>query len=265
MGVSSCINTPTLQHRSKTRTATHCQLSTVNCHNNAMPIYRLDDLIAFPPVHHAEDGLLAVGGDLSEERLLLAYRSGIFPWYSEGEPLLWWSPNPRMVLFPSEFHCAQRLKRVIKRGTFTVTLDQDFASVIRACGETPRPGQDGTWITPEMEAAYVGLHRHGHAHSIECWQDGALAGGLYGVAIGGCFFGESMFSHQDNASKVAMHALCRAAEAWGIPIIDCQVANPHLLRLGAREISRKNFLVWLRQGLNTRLAPGAWVSLPPLT
>ncbi len=230
-----------------------------------MPIYRLDHFIAFPPVHHAEDGLLAVGGDLREERLLLAYRSGIFPWYSEGEPLLWWSPDPRMVLFPEEFHCSQSLKRVIKRGTFTVTLDQAFADVIRACGETPRPDQDGTWITPKMEAAYVNLHRKGHAHSIECWQEGTLVGGLYGIALGGCFFGESMFSHRDNASKVAAYALTQAARAWGIPLIDCQVANPHLLSLGAREISRKMFCQLLRDGLNTELAPDAWKILPPLT
>ena len=229
-----------------------------------MPVYRLDDFIAFPPVHHAEDGLLAVGGDLSEERLLLAYSSGIFPWYSEDEPLLWWSPDPRMVLFPGDFHCSQSLRRVIKRGIFSVTLNRAFPDVIRACGEAPRPGQDGTWITPEMEAAYVVLHRNGHAHSIECWRDGALAGGLYGVAIGGCYFGESMFSHQDNASKVAMHALTTAAKAWGIPFIDCQVANPHLIRLGAREVSRKTFCQLLRKGLDTPLSPEAWTVLPPL-
>jgi leucyl/phenylalanyl-tRNA--protein transferase len=230
-----------------------------------MPVYRLDKSIAFPPVHHADDGLLAVGGDLREERLLLAYRSGIFPWYSEGEPLLWWSPDPRMVLFPEEFHCSQRLKRVIKRGLFVVTLDRAFPEVIRACGETPRPGQDGTWITPAMEKAYVGLHRNGHAHSIECWLEDKLVGGLYGVAIGGCFFGESMFSHADNASKVAAFALTRAALAWGIPFIDCQVTNPHLLSLGAREISRGTFCQMLRDGLNTPLTPDAWKTLPALT
>lgn len=243
----------------------NCQRSTANCHNTDMPIYRLDQFIAFPPVHHAEDGLLAVGGDLREERLLLAYRSGIFPWYSEGEPLLWWSPDPRMVLFPGEFHCSQSLRRVIKRGLFQVTLDRAFPAVIRACGDTPRPGQDGTWITPEMEAAYVGLHDQGHAHSIECWHEGRLVGGLYGVAIGGCFFGESMFSHRDNASKVAMFALTQAARAWGIPLIDCQVANPHLLSLGAREISRKTFCQLLRDGLRTTLTQDAWKTLPPLT
>ncbi len=227
-----------------------------------MPVYQLTDHIAFPPVHHAEEGLLAVGGDLSEARLLLAYRSGIFPWYSEGEPLLWWSPDPRMVLFPEEFHCSQSLKRVVKKGAFSVTLDRAFPEVIHACGKSPRPRQDGTWITPEMEVAYLGLHENGHAHSVECWQDGELAGGLYGVAIGGCFFGESMFSRQDNASKVAMHALIQAAQDWGIPFIDCQVANPHLARLGAREIPRSFFCQMLRSGLQTRLAAGAWQSLP---
>jgi len=219
-------------------------------------------MLAFPPVQHAEEGLLAIGGDLGEARLLLAYRSGIFPWYSEGEPILWWSPDPRMVLFPGEFHCSRSLRRVINQGVFTVTLDWDFAGVIRACAESPRPGQDGTWITAEMEAAYIGLHENGHAHSIECWCDGELAGGLYGVAIGGCFFGESMFSRQDNASKVAMHALVQAALAWGMPFIDCQVANPHLTRLGAREVSRDIYCQVLRKGLQTELAPGAWETLP---
>lgn len=230
-----------------------------------MPIYRLDHFIAFPPVHHAEDGLLAVGGDLREERLLLAYRSGIFPWYSEGEPMLWWSPDPRMILLPEEFHCGQSLKKVIKRGVYTLTIDAAFSRVIQACGETPRPGQDGTWITAEMEKAYIGLHQNGHAHSIECWCDGELAGGLYGVAIGGCFFGESMFSHQDNASKVAMYGLSRAAQRWGIPFIDCQVANPHLRRLGAREVSRSLFCKMLREGLYTPLTADAWKTLPELT
>lgn len=227
-----------------------------------MPIYRLTNDIAFPPVHHAESGLLAVGGDLSEERLLLAYRSGIFPWYSDDEPLLWWSPDPRMILLPGEFHCARSLKRVLNKGTFRVTLDQAFPEVIRACGKTPRPRQDGTWITPEMEAAYVGLQKNGHAHSIECWEGDFLAGGLYGVSIGGVFFGESMFSLRDNASKVAMHALVQAALAWGIILIDCQVANPHLARLGAREVSRHIFCQVLRTGLHSQITENAWKSLP---
>lgn len=227
-----------------------------------MPVFQLTRHIAFPPVHLAEDGLLAVGGDLSEARLLLAYRSGIFPWYSRGEPLLWWSPDPRMVLFPQEFHCSRRLARTIRQRPFEITIDRAFGRVIRACAETPRPGQDGTWITPAMETAYIRLNERGHAHSLECWENGELAGGLYGVAIGGMFFGESMFSRRDNASKIAMYTLSRAARAWGIPMIDCQVANPHLARLGAREIPRREFCRLLREGLNTPLREGAWRELP---
>ena len=229
-----------------------------------MPVFRLTNHISFPPVDLAEDGLLAVGGDLCEARLLLAYRSGIFPWYSAGEPLLWWSPDPRMVLYPEEFHYARSLRRTVKRGVYTVTLDRAFPEVIRACGNTPRPGQDGTWITRAMERAYIELHEHGHAHSFECWEGDTLVGGLYGVAIGGLFFGESMFSHRDDASKVAALALVTAARAWGIPFIDCQVANPHLTRLGAREISRKDYCCLLAEGLNISLAEGAWRTLPPL-
>jgi len=227
-----------------------------------MPVYRLTREIHFPPVHLAETGLLAVGGDLSRERLLLAYRSGIFPWYSEGEPLLWWSPDPRMVLFPHEFRCSRSLQRLLKKKAFSVTLNRAFPEVIRACGAVPRPRQDGTWITDAMEAAYVDLHRAGHAMSIECWEGDALAGGLYGVAQGGCFFGESMFSRRPNASKVAAHALAEAAKAWGIPFIDCQVANPHLASLGAREISRRDFMHRLKAGLATKLSDAAWHRLP---
>lgn len=229
-----------------------------------MPVYRLTDHVSFPPVHHAESGLLAVGGDLSEARLLLAYRSGIFPWFSEGEPLLWWSPDPRMVLFPNEFHCSRSLARVIRKGAFRVSVDQAFEAVIRACGDTPRPRQDGTWIVPEMVKAYTALHRRGHAHSIECWEGDELVGGLYGVALGGAFFGESMFSWRDNASKVAMFALVRAALAWGITLIDCQMSNPHLTRLGAREIPRAQFCPLLYASLEHRLPPQAWRELPPL-
>jgi len=230
----------------------------------AMPVCRLTRHISFPPVDFAVDGLLAVGGDLSRERLLLAYRSGIFPWYSAGEPLLWWSPDPRMILVPGEFHYSRSLRRTVKRGEFTVTLDQAFPAVIRACGDTPRPGQDGTWITREMKKAYIDLHECGHAHSFECWRGDALVGGLYGVAIGGLFFGESMFSHRDDASKIAALAMVTAASAWGIPFIDCQVANPHLIRLGAREISRSDFCRRLAEGLNTTLSDDAWRVLPPL-
>ena len=227
-----------------------------------MPIFRLTHEIAFPPVEAAETGLLAVGGDLQRKRLLLAYRSGIFPWYSEGEPLLWWAPDPRMVLLPEEFHCARSLQRVIKKKIFEVTLNRAFPDVIRACGATPRPGQDGTWITPDMEDAYIDLHEAGYAMSIECWAEDKLVGGLYGVALGSCFFGESMFSHQSNASKVAAHALVTAAQDWGLSLIDCQVANPHLERLGAREISRAAFMKRLEAGLRKTRAPHAWKRLP---
>lgn len=228
-----------------------------------MPVYRLTDHVSFPPVHHAESGLLAVGGDLSEERLLLAYRSGIFPWYSEGEPLLWWSPDPRMVLFPEEFHCSRSLARVIRKGVFRVTLNRAFPEVIRACGATPREGQQGTWIVPEMEAAYIRLHQHGYAHSIECWDGNELVGGLYGVGLHGAFFGESMFSHRDNASKVALYTLVSAAGAWGISLIDCQMPTQHLFRLGARQIARDHFCQLLRSSLAHRLPAEAWKTLPP--
>jgi leucyl/phenylalanyl-tRNA--protein transferase len=229
-----------------------------------MPVYRLSHELVFPPVHLAETGLLAVGGDLSVDRLLLAYRTGIFPWYSEGEPIMWWSPDPRMVLYPHEFHCSRSLRRVARQGKFRLTLNQAFPQVIRACATVPRGNQDGTWITPEMEAAYIALHEAGYAKSIECWAGDRLVGGLYGVAIGGCYFGESMFSTAPNASKIAMLALSRAARAWGIPLIDCQVANPHLKSLGAREIGRREFCRALEQGLQTQLRPGAWSVLPPL-
>ena len=168
-----------------------------------------------------------------------------------------------MVLFPDAFHCSKSLQRVIKRGAFKVTLNEAFPDVIRACGKTPRPRQDGTWITDEMEAAYIDLHQAGYAMSIECWAEGELAGGLYGVALGGCFFGESMFSNRSNASKVAAHALVTAARSWGIPLIDCQVANPHLSSLGAREIRRSEFLRHLEAGLCTKLTQDAWRVLPP--
>lgn len=198
---------------------------------------------AFPDTDFALDepnGLLAAGGDLSPERLLCAYRKGIFPWFSDGQPILWWSPNPRAVLYPEAFHVSRSLKRVLHRGVFQVTQDFAFSKVIRLCGG-PRAVQDGTWITAEMIAAYTHLHRLGHAHSIECWREGRLVGGLYGVAIGSVFFGESMFSIESNASKVALAALCDQSYA----IIDCQLPSDHLMRLGAVKTSRKAFLALL--------------------
>ena len=187
------------------------------------------------------DGLLAVGGDLSPERLVNAYRQGIFPWYSAGQPLLWWSPDPRMVLFPERLHVSRSLRRTLRRGTFEVTFDRDFGAVIRACA-APRDDGGGTWITAQMIDAYERLHRLGLAHSVEAWHRGELVGGLYGVALGSLFFGESMFSTMSDASKVAFVRLVQTLQAAGCPLIDCQVYTAHLASLGAEPIPRARFL-----------------------
>ena len=213
----------------------------------------------FPPVEFAsEEGLLAVGGDLSPERLLLAYRGGIFPWYSEDQPILWWSPDPRLVLIPGEMHVSRSLRKTVRKGVFSVTLDQDFRAVIEHCAEIRGEGRDGTWITPEMAAAYCRLHEMGHAHSVECWSGGRLAGGLYGVALGGCFFGESMFSLQPDASKVALYSLVEQLKRWEFSVIDCQQSTEHLLSLGAREISRTAFLEMIDKAAERGKPPGRW-------
>jgi leucyl/phenylalanyl-tRNA--protein transferase len=227
-----------------------------------MPIFRITDDLVFPDPRLADDGLLAVGGDLSHERLLLAYRHGIFPWYSAGEPILWWSPDPRMILLPKELHVSQRLRRTIRQGVFRVTLDTAFPEVIHACARVPRKHEKGTWITAAMTHAYIGLHHEGYAHSVECWRGNSLVGGLYGLSLGACFFGESMFSRESNASKVAIATLAAQLEQWGIDLIDCQVANPHLFRLGGREIPRDAYLVLLRQALRTPTRRGAWTFAP---
>lgn len=198
----------------------------------------------FPDPVNAEtdpDGLLAVGGDLAPERLLGAYRQGIFPWYSQGQPILWWSPDPRMVLFPERLHISRSLRKTIRQGRFRITFDQAFASVIEACA-APRDREGGTWITEEMKLAYLDLHRLGHAHSVEAWQEGELAGGLYGIQIGTIFFGESMFSRSSNASKTAFVHLVLTLEKLGCPLIDCQVHTAHLESLGACPIPRSRFL-----------------------
>ena len=220
----------------------------------------IDEAAPFPPVDSAlrrPNGLLCAGGDLSPERLLAAYRRGIFPWYGEGEPILWWSPDPRMVLFPAEFRRSRSLARSLRRGGYTVRLDTAFAEVIHACS-LPRPGQDGTWITPQMQQAYCRLHTLGHAHSVETWIDGRLAGGLYGVAIGRAFFGESMFTRVTDASKIALAHLARYLERRGFAVIDCQMKTAHLASLGAREIRRSELLrglaVWTQEGEG----PGRW-------
>lgn len=224
-----------------------------------MPVFQLDHRVIFPPVHFAEpDGLLAVGGDLSVERLLLAYQNGIFPWFNDGDPILWWSPSPRLVLLPREFHVSRRLRRVVKRGEMTTTLDRDFSLVVQSCAAPRGPRRDETWITPDMQAAYTQLHHEGFAHSVETWKGDTLVGGLYGVAIGGCFFGESMFSAADNASKIALVRLVDHLDSQGFVLIDCQIRTEHLVRMGARELSRNDFLELLEAGRAVAIPPGKW-------
>lgn len=186
------------------------------------------------------DGLLAAGGDLTPERLLIAYRSGIFPWFSDGQPILWWAPDPRSVLYPDDLKISRSLRKTLKRESFVVTIDRAFDAVIRGCA-APRGGHAGTWITASMIDAYETLHRHGYAHSVECWTNGELVGGLYGVAIGRVFFGESMFSRVSDASKIAMVNLSRRLSQWDYRLIDCQLHNPHLTSLGAVTIPREDF------------------------
>lgn len=205
----------------------------------------------FPPVHHASDeGLLCLGGDLSMERLLLAYRSGIFPWYSDDQPILWWSPDPRCVMIPQDIRISHSVRKSLRRGEFTLTKNQAFREVIAHCRDVPRHGQDGTWITPEMEQAYIALHDAGYADSHEAWQDGMLVGGLYGVRIGKAFFGESMFSLMSNASKAAFAGMIHSLVEEEVTLCDCQVANDHTLSLGAIEISRGEYLLRLAVALD---------------
>ncbi|MEW6594629.1 MAG: leucyl/phenylalanyl-tRNA--protein transferase [Thermodesulfobacteriota bacterium] len=224
-----------------------------------MPVFQLTDALLFPPPELArEDGLLAVGGDLSVPRLLLAYQNGIFPWYSPGEPILWWAPDPRCVLFPAEFHLSRRTERLRRQGRFTVTCDTAFAEVMETCAELRLGNGSGTWIDTAMQRAYGELHRLGHAHSVECWQEGRLAGGLYGVALGGIFFGESMCSPVANGSKIALAALVERLAAWEFHLIDCQVENPHLIRLGARTIAGAEFRQRLTTALHKEDRRGSW-------
>ncbi len=207
-----------------------------------MALFALDKEIFFPPADLAEaDGLLALGGDLSVERLLLAYRSGIFPWF-EGDIPLWWSPDPRFVLFPDELKVSKSMKQVLNKNIFEFTTNKAFADVIKNCKTLPRFGQDGTWITDEMEAAYLELHRRGFAHSAEAWKEGELVGGLYGIKLGNAFFGESMFSKASNASKFAFIKYVLLLKEQGVQLIDCQVHTEHLESFGARMIARKDFL-----------------------
>jgi len=221
----------------------------------------------FPDVNLAleePDGLLAIGGDLKPRRLIAAYRHGIFPWYNDDQPVLWWAPNPRTVLFPDKLKISRSLQKTLRKQAFNVTLDRAFNEVITACGQ-PREGeaQPGTWITPEMKQAYLSLHTLGYAHSVECWQDGQLIGGLYGVAIGRVFFGESMFTRRNDASKVAFVALVQQLERWGFGVIDCQIHSPHLESLGAEAISRERFSTLLDDFCERPGPMQAWQFDPP--
>ena len=212
----------------------------------------LDGDTPLPPVESAlrePNGLLAAGGELTPARLLDAYRHGVFPWFSPGQPILWWSPDPRMVMHPEEFRLSRSLARVIRNGGFEVRLDTAFETVMRACA-APRPGQDGTWIQEDMIEAYCALHELGYAHSFEAWLDGELVGGLYGVAVGRMFYGESMFSRTSNASKVALAHLVRQLERWDFPLIDCQMNTAHLASLGARDIPRAEFVEQVQELVN---------------
>ncbi len=213
----------------------------------------------FPPVERAlrrPDGLLAAGGDLSVATLVRAYRQGIFPWFNEGDPILWWSPNPRMVLRCAEFHVSRTLRRRLNRRDVRVSLDEAFTDVVAACA-APRDEDGGTWLVPEMQAAYLAMHAEGLAHSVEVWRGDQLVGGLYGVALGRMFFGESMVARETDASKMAMAWLSAQLLDWDMPLIDCQMATPHLASLGARAVSRRQFTAWVT-ALANQPGPAEW-------
>jgi len=215
-----------------------------------VPLYFLDDSLWFPPLEAAlPDGLLAIGGDLGVERLLLAYQNGIFPWYNEDEPPMWWSPDPRFVLFPEELKISKSMQQVFKKGTFEFKVNTAFEDVIRNCSQVKRNGVDGTWISNDIIDAYTELHRLGLAYSAEAWQEGRLVGGLYGILLGKVFFGESMFSLVSNASKFAFISWVETLRQQGVVMIDCQVHTPHLESLGSRMISRVDFVEILKQNI----------------
>lgn len=214
----------------------------------------------FPPPHLAmrePNGLLAIGGDLSVSRLLRAYSQGIFPWYNPDEPILWWCPDPRSVLLPAAMHVSRSLRRAVNRGDYAVTLDRCFDAVLEACAG-PRATSRGTWLGDDMRRAYRQLHERGYAHSVEVWRDGALIGGLYGVSLGRVFFGESMFSHADDASKIALYWLCRQLDAWAFDMVDCQVSSAHLGSLGAIDLPRIDFLRRLALAQDSPRRPTPW-------
>lgn len=224
-----------------------------------MPVFRLDERLIFPPAELAdENGVIAVGGDLSPERLLLAYASGIFPWYGDELPIIWHSPDPRMVLRPDSVQVSRSLRKAMRKQLYEIRLDTAFADVIAACARVPRPGQNGTWITADMAAAYLQLHELGFAHSAEAWQEGRLAGGLYGVSLGGAFFGESMFARATDASKIAFVTLVEQLHAWQFDFIDCQVHTEHLARFGAESWPRSKFLAAVDATVGKPSRRGRW-------
>lgn len=224
-----------------------------------MPIYRLPKQLVFPDPNEADaDGLLAYGGDLNPQRVLLAYAQGIFPWPHADLPLLWFSPDPRMILLPAALHVSRSLRKTLNKQTFEVRFDTAFARVMRHCGTAPRPGQRGTWITDDMVQAYSVLHDAGLAHSVETWADGELVGGLYGVSLGAAFFGESMFARRADASKVAFVHLVRQLQEWNFAFVDCQLHTPHLAHFGAVEWSRRRFLRALAEALQAPTRRGPW-------
>jgi leucyl/phenylalanyl-tRNA--protein transferase len=224
-----------------------------------LTVFRLDHRLVFPPADLAdESGLLAVGGDLSAERLKLAYSLGIFPWFDEDLPIMWHSPDPRMVLLPDDLRINRSLRKAIRRAPYRITLDTAFHGVISACASIYRPGQGGTWITDDMIAAYDELHRQGFAHSVEAWLGEELVGGLYGVSLGSAFFGESMFAKAPDASKIAFATLVEQLKAWGVDLVDCQVHTEHLENFGAQEIPRRDFLSRLQTSLKAPHRLGPW-------
>ena len=215
---------------------------------------------AFPPLTEAltePDGLLAVGGCLSTQRIINAYTQGIFPWYNNDDPILWWSPDPRLIIFPEKLHLSKSLKKTLRKQTFQITFNTAFTRVIKACA-APRSNEPGTWLLPDMQLAYCRLHKEGHAHSVEVWHDGKLVGGLYGIAVGQVFFGESMFYRKTDASKVAFVSLVQQLSLWGYQLIDCQIHTQHLVSLGAEEISRKQFSSLLQQYHHCKPHSTAW-------
>ena len=224
-----------------------------------MPVYQLPEEPIFPdPSEATEDGLLAVGGDLSPQRLVAAYASGIFPWYNSDDPILWWSPDPRMIIYPEKLKVSKSLKRNLRKSNYEIRVDTDFAQVIENCKKVKRKGEDGTWISNEMFEAYVELHKIGIAHSIEVWDGNDLVGGLYGLSIGKAFYGESMFQKRSDASKIAFFHLCEYAKVLNFEFIDCQIANDHLISLGAEDIPREYFLEMLNRAVQHETSQGSW-------